>query len=383
MQLSLEEVDLFFRLHRSLMFYVNRKLKVLDEEVATPEKYSGLPPETRLKVHQALLEHTELIDDFADENPFRFPEEDLAIVRSWKHLVSGTFYAFRQLQKHMVFLTSTEPVIAYGVVALFDPFEVVIGPYLPRMIKTTLLPFKGQIVYDGLITNYNITFGAGIKRRLNESYKEAKERFGIVTRLPFLPGTHATIGEKPKPKKRATRARTTGGESTTPAAARPAHDRIVGLTDAFCREHLNAEYAALCRKLAGVLARKRPSPLTRGKPESWASGIVRVVGWVNFLGDPSQPHHMKMTDIDEGFGVSEATGSAKSMAIRNLLKIRRFDPEWTLPSRMDDNPLIWMLEVNGLIMDIRRCPREAQEVAFAKGLIPYIPADRADESAEE
>jgi Domain of unknown function (DUF6398) len=139
----------------------------------------------------------------------------------------------------------------------------------------------------------------------------------------------------------------------------------------------------LCRKLAGVLARKRPSPLIRGKPESWASGIVRVVGWVNFLGDPSQPHHMRMTDIDEGLGVSEATGAAKSMAIRNLLKIRRFEPEWTLPSRMEDNPLIWMLEVNGLPMDIRMCPREAQEVAFKKGLIPYIPADRVDKSAEE
>jgi hypothetical protein len=157
----------------------------------------------------------------------------------------------------------------------------------------------------------------------------------------------------------------------------------VDLTDAFCREHLDAEYGVLCRKLAGVLARKRPSPLIRGKPESWASGIVRVVGFVNFLGDPSQPHHMTMTDIDAGFGVSEATGAAKSMAIRNLLKIRRFEPEWTLPSRMEDNPLIWMLEVNGLLMDIRMCPREAQEVAFKKGLIPYIPADRADQSAEE
>ena len=31
---------------------------------------------------------------------------------------------------------------------------------------------------------------------------------------------------------------------------RRAHDVIVGLTDAFCREHLNDEYAALCRKLA-------------------------------------------------------------------------------------------------------------------------------------
>jgi hypothetical protein len=381
MLLPLEEVDQFFRLHRSLMFFVNRRLGVIDKKIATPEAYSGLPPETRIEVHKAFLEHTDLIDAFADENPFHFDEAELEIIRSWKHLVSGTFYAFRQLQNYMVFLTDKEPVVAYGVVALFDPFEAVIGPHLPRMIKTTLLPFKGRIVYDGLVSGYNIIFGGGIKRRLNESYKEAKERFGIVTSLP--PPAETPHRAEKATRKRAPRAGKAGGKSTTTEKVRRAHDEIVALTDAFCREHLDDEYGALCRELAGVLARKRPSPLTRGKPESWASGIVRVVGWVNFLGDPSQPHHMRMTDIDEGFGVSEATGSAKSKAIRDLLKIRGFEPEWTLPGRMDDNPLIWMLEVNGLITDIRSCPREAQVVAFEKGLIPYIPADRAGEPAEE
>jgi Domain of unknown function (DUF6398) len=173
------------------------------------------------------------------------------------------------------------------------------------------------------------------------------------------------------------------GEPPIPEAARPAYETIVGRIDGFCREHLDEEYRVLCRKLAGILARKRPSPLTRGKPESWASGIVRVVGWANFLGDPSQPHHRKMTDIDQAFGVSEATGSAKSMAIRDLLGIDRLSAEWMLPSRMEDNPLIWMLKVNGLIIDIRLCPREAQVVAFEKGLIPYIPADRATDPTEE
>jgi hypothetical protein len=38
----------------------------------------------------------------------------------------------------------------------------------------------------------------------------------------------------------------------------------VALTDAFCREHLDAECEALCRKLAAALARKRPPALARG-----------------------------------------------------------------------------------------------------------------------
>jgi hypothetical protein len=172
-------------------------------------------------------------------------------------------------------------------------------------------------------------------------------------------------------------------EPTVPATARPAYETVVGLTDAFCREHLNEEYEALCRKLAGALARKRPSPLPGGKPETWACGVVRTIGWVNFLDDSSRRPHLKLTAIDKAFGVAESTGQGKSKAIRTMLKIRQFDHRWTLPSRLDDISMIWMLEVNGLIMDIRRCPREAQEAAFEKGLIPYIPADRADESAEE
>ena len=71
MLLPLEEVDQFFRLHRSLMFFVNRRLKVIDKKIATPEAYSGLPPETRIEVHKALLEHMDLIDAFAAENPFQ------------------------------------------------------------------------------------------------------------------------------------------------------------------------------------------------------------------------------------------------------------------------------------------------------------------------
>ena len=73
----------------------------------------------------------------------------------------------------------------------------------------------------------------------------------------------------------------------------PVFENIAGLVDAFCREHLNEEYAVLCRRLAEKLARKRPSPLVSGKPNTWACGIVRTIGWVNFLDDGSQKPHMK------------------------------------------------------------------------------------------
>jgi len=148
---------------------------------------------------------------------------------------------------------------------------------------------------------------------------------------------------------------------------------VVGMIDQFCKQHLNAEYADLCRRLTEKLARKRPSPLVSGKPNTWACGIVRTIGWVNFLDDRSQKPHMKLTAIDKAFGVGESTGQGKSMLIRKMLKIKAMDPAWSLRSRMDQNPMAWMIQVNGFLVDARLLKREIQEEAFRKGLIPYIP----------
>lgn len=154
---------------------------------------------------------------------------------------------------------------------------------------------------------------------------------------------------------------------------RPVFEEIAGLVEAYCREHLNEEYAELCRRLTEKLARKRPSPLTSGKPATWACGIVRTIGWVNYLDDKSQTPHLKLTAIDKAFGVGESTGQGKSALIRKMLKIGTMDPEWTLRSRMDRNPMAWMISVNGFLLDARYLKREIQEEALRNGLIPYIP----------
>ena len=74
--------------------------------------------------------------------------------------------------------------------------------------------------------------------------------------------------------------------------------------------------------------------------------------------------------------MSTATGSAKASELRRLFKLSPFDLEWCLPSRLDDHPLAWLISVNGIPMDARHAPREIQEEALRKGLIPYLPGSR-------
>jgi hypothetical protein len=85
---------------------------------------------------------------------------------------------------------------------------------------------------------------------------------------------------------------------------------------------------------------------------------------------------MTTKQLCAAFGVSESTLHTKTAVIEKAINIGPFDPKWTLPSRLAMNPLVWMAQVNGLLVDLRKMPYEVQEIAFNKGLIPYIPADK-------
>jgi hypothetical protein len=163
---------------------------------------------------------------------------------------------------------------------------------------------------------------------------------------------------------------------SVPAAMRDTFTAITSLTDAFCREHLTAEYATLCRQLTAALARKRPSPLARGKTEIWACAVVYALGTVNFLFDKSQTPHLRADELCQRFGVSQSSGANKAKVIRDLFDMGQMDPNWCLPSQLGQNPMAWLIEVNGLIVDARTMPPAIQAAAYRKGLIPDMPAQR-------
>ena len=164
-----------------------------------------------------------------------------------------------------------------------------------------------------------------------------------------------------------------------PEQVEPRYQEIVTLIDAVCRKHLNEEYAEMANKLATRLANKIPSPIMRGRTKIWACGIVYALGTANFLFDKSFEPFMSAEELCRAFGVSKSSGANKAGEIRKMFGIFQMDPKWTLPGMVEKNPLMWLVKVNGTIVDIRQMPRELQEIAYKKGLIPYIPADRKKE----
>jgi hypothetical protein len=143
-----------------------------------------------------------------------------------------------------------------------------------------------------------------------------------------------------------------------PKIAESAFLEVIETIKSFCDEKLNTEYCELAILLAAKLARKRQSPLLSGRTKTWASGIIHAIGMVNFVFDKSQSPSITSKDMCEWFDLGQSTISGKSKVIRDMFKINQLDPKWCLPTRRKDNPLAWMISINGCILDARTVPQE-------------------------
>lgn len=162
-------------------------------------------------------------------------------------------------------------------------------------------------------------------------------------------------------------------ELRVPKALRGDVEQIIGLTDEFCAEQLDAEYAELCRRLVAKLARKRPSPLVRGDLRIWAAAAIYTVGSVNFLFDRSQSPHLTGDQLVALLGMSKSTIANKSKLIRDTLKLHHCDVEFCRRELLERHPTAWLIEVNGFVVDARTMPPPMQAEARRRGLIPDLP----------
>lgn len=196
MRLSSEDVEIFYEIQPALFSFVNQQ-RGLFTGLETPDDIKAeADMDDFLEIREALYDDRQLIDQFVAANPYNLPAGHLEIARSWRHFLAGTFYIFRYLKKHTIFLVDSEPPKAYGVLGLNSAIEDVVYRDPPILVNAVLLPFREYIVYDGFLQPYNVYFGGNIKRRLNEDYRFAKERFGVITSLPAEPEEDAGVIEE-------------------------------------------------------------------------------------------------------------------------------------------------------------------------------------------
>lgn len=183
MQLPREQTKRFYRMWLALLHYVNDQLHLVPAFPASEERNGLLPLSDELQLRNALWADDELRERFISANPAGLSSAELAVVASWRYRRAGSFYIVRALKKYTVLLSEDLPPRAYGVLGLSAPMEELAPGPLPVLAQTVLLPFEGQIIYDGLLQWYAVIFGPGIRARLNAEYRTAQEREGVITTL--------------------------------------------------------------------------------------------------------------------------------------------------------------------------------------------------------
>ena len=159
-----------------------------------------------------------------------------------------------------------------------------------------------------------------------------------------------------------------------PIQMRPIYGELAEMISDYCSRFLSEDYRTLCLRLLEKLCRKRPSPLLKGRRNTWAAGIVYAIAANNLIFDKSMPIHRTADELSRPFGLAPATASARAAEIRRLVRLSPLDAQWLLPELIEDSPALWMLSWNGFIVDARDLPPEIQREAARMGLIPYAPA---------
>ncbi len=182
---TIQEVERFYTIWFPLLHYVNQQRNLVPSFPRT-WRDANVAPEDAVPLRDTLWEDDGLRKAFIAENPANLSQDDLTLVESWQHRVSGNFFIFRHLKKYTIFISGESPVRGYGVLGLTNPIEEILGSYLPIYVKAVLLPFEGRIIYDSLLTPYSVYFGGGYRSSLKDTYREIQERGGVITSL--LPG---------------------------------------------------------------------------------------------------------------------------------------------------------------------------------------------------
>jgi hypothetical protein len=177
MTLTDKEYKEFLRIHLDLLFYVGQRLKIISTNI-TFDKFVDLDLKIKAECRDKFIESDNLLDDYLSLNFDRLTTEQISILTGFKKKITGDFIIYKCLTNFAIFLNTKDNKF-YAVKALGDSFDDFFDRF-PVLIKTTILPYNGKIIYDGFIKSSGVYFGSGITSTMRDDYKEAKKNNQIL-----------------------------------------------------------------------------------------------------------------------------------------------------------------------------------------------------------
>ena len=186
-QLLYSERDLFYETWYKLLFYINKKHKVVKYKF----NVSHDEPKDEMilhKVRDLLWKQPEIISEFIDDpkKEHTLSEYELLLLKSWeKGYIKGKFVLMKYSPEYaeLMHIEKNGHARIYGVKGMTSSIAEITQKNPPIMLEAVLLPFRDKIIYDSYISSYPISYGDGAIDMFNNLYSATVEEHGIITCL--------------------------------------------------------------------------------------------------------------------------------------------------------------------------------------------------------
>lgn len=174
--LSKKDANLYYKIYFGLLDYTNKKYNIKPKTKIY--KSRRLDPRTILEViNRYWKEKDKLTDEFCDKNPYNFNEEEIKISKEFKKGIRGVFIIVEYDKEYTAVTNKDKTYMIKGINTNIDriiPYEE-----LPYPVITTILPFKGDLIYDSILIPFDVEIGIDMKKAIREEYKKSMKYYHL------------------------------------------------------------------------------------------------------------------------------------------------------------------------------------------------------------
>lgn len=159
--LSKKDTKLFYKIYFALLEFTNDKFHI-KPNLKIYNKLNLNPNDLFNIINKFWEKKDALIFEFCLANPYNFNKEELDIVKGFKNGIRDLFIIVKFYEEYTGVINKDK---AYMIKGINDNLDNILNyKELPKVVYTTILPFKGVLIYDGIFSEYGIDIDSSFEK---------------------------------------------------------------------------------------------------------------------------------------------------------------------------------------------------------------------------
>lgn len=174
--LSQKDVKLFYKIYFALLEFTNDKFNIRPNFKIYNKLH--LNPSNLIDIVNKFWEKKDaLIFEFCLANPYNFNKEELNIVKEFRNGIRDLFIIVKFYEEYTGVINKDK---AYMIKGINDNLDNIISyKELPKVVYTTILPFKGVLIYDGILSEFGVDIGVSFEKSIIRDFDKAMKYYHL------------------------------------------------------------------------------------------------------------------------------------------------------------------------------------------------------------